>query len=123
MTLDKSSSELKLVGLLVIVTLALGLVAIYAIPKVTAQDKSGDTVESYTVTLHSDGTLDETYVYNIVSRDTRFLFRFWEEVVAPSGSGYPSNQPHLEVISITSRLFTASPGGRAALTTCPRGWW
>jgi uncharacterized membrane protein len=83
------------------VTLAIGVVAIYAIPRVTAQDKSGDAVESYTVTLHSDGTLDETYVYNIVSRDTRFLFRFWEEVVTPSGSGYPSNWPHLEVISIT----------------------
>jgi hypothetical protein len=30
------------------------------------------------VTLHSDGTLDETYTYKIVSIDTRFLFRFWE---------------------------------------------
>lgn len=89
-------------------TLALGIAAIYAIPKVTAQDKSGDAVESYTVTLHSDGTLDETYVYNIVSRDTRFLFRFWEEAVVPSGSGYPSNQPHLEVISITPPLETTA---------------
>ncbi len=108
MSLNKSSSELKLVGLLVIVTLALGIVAIYAIPQVTAQDRSGDTVESYVVILHSDGTLDETYVYNIVSRDTRFLFRFWEEAVVPSGSGYPSNQPHLEVISITSPLGTTA---------------
>ena len=99
---------MKLVGVLVIVTLALGVVAIYESPRVTAQDKSGDTVESYTVTLHSDGTLDETYVYNIVSRDTRFLFRFWEEAVVPSGSGYPSNQSHIEVISISSPTWTTA---------------
>ena len=121
MSLDKSSSELKLVGLLVFVTLALGVVAIYAIPRVTAQDKSGDTVESYTVTLHSDGTLDETYVYNIVSRDTRFLFRFWEEAVVPSGSGYPSNSPHLEVISITpppgTTAYLRDDQGRVTLYT------
>ncbi len=101
MSLNKSSNELKLVALLIIATLALGIIAIYAIPKVTAQDKSGDTVESYTVTLHPDGTLEETYVYNIISHDTRFLFRFWDEAVSSSGSWYPVNQPHLEVLSIT----------------------
>lgn len=101
MRLGKNTSEFSLVGLLVIVTLALGVVAIYAIPMFTAQDRSGDTVDSYTVTLHSDGTLDETYIYKIVSTDTRFLFRFWNETVKPSGSGYPINHVHLELISIT----------------------
>jgi uncharacterized membrane protein len=110
MSLDKISSELRLVGLLVLVTLALGIAAIYAFPLVTAQDRSGDTVDSYSVTLHSDGTLDETYVYRIVSTDTRFLFRFWDEAVVPSGSGYPSDQTHLELITIT-----APPGTTAYL--------
>ena len=102
MNLDKSSSELRLVGLLVLVTLALGIAAIYAFPWLTAQDRSGDTVYSYSVTLHPDGILDETYVYRIVSTDTRFLFRFWDEAVVPSGSGYPSDQTHLELISINA---------------------
>ena len=102
MNLNKSLSELRLVGLLVLVTLAFGIAAIYAFPWVIAQDRSGDTVDSYSVTLHPDGILDETYVYRIVSTDTRFLFRFWDEAVVPSDSGYPSDQTHLELISITA---------------------
>ena len=108
MRLEKSSSESRLVGLLVIVTLALGIIAIYAIPKVFAVDRSGDTVESYTVTLHADGTLDESFVYKIVSRDTRFLFRYWEEAVVPLNKGYSTDQTYLEVISVTAPSGTTA---------------
>jgi uncharacterized membrane protein len=108
MNLDKSSSELRVVGLLVIVTLALGIASIYVFPWVIAKDRSGDTVDSYSATLHPDGTLDETYVYRIVSTDTRFLFRFWDEAVVRSGSGYPSEQTHLELISITAPSGTTA---------------
>ncbi len=100
MNLNKASSELRLVAILVVATLVLGIVSIYLAPAIFAQDRSGDTVESYTVTLHSDGTLDETFVYNIVARDTRFLFRYWEEAVYTLGGSTTIN-PHLEVISIT----------------------
>jgi len=104
--LNKTSSELRLVVILVAVTLAIGAVAIIGIPIITAVDRSGDTVDSYTVTLHSDGTLDETYTYKIVSTDTRFLFRFWEEAVVSTTSG-PS-WSHLEVVSITQPFGTTA---------------
>ena len=50
----ESSSELRLIGFLVIVTLAIGVTGILAAPIITAQDRSGDTVESYTATLNPD---------------------------------------------------------------------
>jgi uncharacterized membrane protein len=102
MNLEKSPSEVRLVALLVVVTLALGVAAVYVVPWITASDRSGDTVESYTVTLHPDGTLEETYVYKIVSSDTRFLYRTWDEAIVAAGSGYPSDQIHIELLSINA---------------------
>jgi ferredoxin len=73
------SGDAKLIGILVAATLALGVAGILAIPFITAQDRSGDVIESYTATLRRDGTLEETYVYTLKSSDTRMLFRYWEE--------------------------------------------
>ncbi len=77
--------EIRLIAILVAVTLAVGVVGILAVPFVSAQDRSGDLVESYTATLHPDGRLDETYVYTLRSSTTRMLFRFWEEDLVYGG--------------------------------------
>lgn len=71
--------EIRLIAILVAVTLAVGVIGILAVPIVSARDRSGDLVESYTATLHPDGRLDETYVYTLQSSTTRMLFRYWEE--------------------------------------------
>lgn len=76
---ESVSGDVKLIGILVAATLALGIAEILAVPSISAQDRSGDVIEQYTVTLHPDGTLEETYVYTLKSSDTWMVFRFWEE--------------------------------------------
>ncbi len=73
------TGDIKLVGILVAITFALGVSGILAIPLISAKDRSGDAIEQYTATLHPDGTLDETYIYALKSSTTMMLFRYWDE--------------------------------------------
>ena len=84
------SGDIKLIGILVAVTLAIGVVGILAAPIISAKDRSGDYV-TYSAILHKDGTLDESYTYSLTGNvGTRMLYRYWEEnlVYGGSSSGY-----------------------------------
>jgi uncharacterized membrane protein len=76
------SGEIRLITILVVVTLAVGVLGIFAVPIASTQDRSGDYIESYTATLHPDGRLDEVFVYTLKSSDTRMLFRYWDETLS-----------------------------------------
>jgi uncharacterized membrane protein len=81
------SGDIRLIGILVAVTLALGVMGILAVPVISVQDRSGDFIEQYTANLHRDGTLEETYIYTLKSSDTRMLFRYWEDFLEYDSNG------------------------------------
>ena len=67
----------------------LGVMGVMVVPGIKGLSSNGDVVEQYTAVLSPDGTLVETFTYNLKSTDTRMLYRYWEEELQynPSGVG------------------------------------
>ena len=86
-------SEIKQLALLVIVTLALGIIGLGLVTVIPPFFEGDLVVDSYNAVLYENGTLTEQYTYDVrTSGEYRMLFRFWEAPLTFSKSSRPSVQ-------------------------------
>ena len=91
-------AETKQILALVVLTLLVGATGLFLITYVQSLLEGDVLVDQYNAVLYPNGTLVETYVYNVKSSgEYRMLYRSWEVplVVGASDLGYP----HVELLS------------------------
>ncbi|NTV00955.1 MAG: DUF2207 domain-containing protein, partial [Methanoregulaceae archaeon] len=83
-------SETRQLGWVVGAGLALGLLALLIMSAVSPLFDGDLTVSSYDAVLNEDGTLSESYTYNVGSSgEYRMLYRIWESPVTLNSSTKP----------------------------------
>ena len=90
---------MKELGKLSIFIFVTTIIAIFCFLLSSFLQYSGDLViENYTVELSADGTLVETYEYNVgVSGKYQMLYRYWDDYVTYNSELF---SPHLEVTDV-----------------------
>ncbi len=89
-------NERNQIRLLLIITIGLAL-TINLFPRLNLFEEEA-VVSHYSAIYHSEGILEETFTYKLNTPGKRFLFRFWEDPLVQSDTGYP----HIELINITA---------------------
>jgi uncharacterized membrane protein len=86
-------SETKQLAVLVTASLIIGIIGIALVSTVPALFEGNLVVDSYDAVLYENGTLTETYTYDVrTSGEYRMLFRFWEAPLTFSTGSGPSVQ-------------------------------
>jgi len=91
-------SETKQLAILFLVVILIGVVAYFVAEFI---NYSGDLiVEKYAITLSLDGSLRETYVYDVsISGKYTMLYRVWKvPLLSPAASGL--NKPYIKIINV-----------------------
>ena len=81
-------AETKQIAVLVLVTLLIGATTLLLLPKGPIISEGDLVVDNYEVTFFSDGTLTESYTYDVKnSGQYRMLFRYWDDILSFENPG------------------------------------
>ena len=97
--------ETRQIGLLVVITLTLGIVAVAGSQLINGIGFSGSAVvDRYEATLSPNGTLRETFTYKFTEQRYRMLYRSWEVPVSYT----PRNSPYIQPLAVNGPPGTVS---------------